>query len=199
VARLNELHGHNPTRLSQALRAMQAKARDNSRTPMQWTPSSPNAGFCPPDVKPWMRVNDDYPQVNATVQTTSSSSSEGSESESVYRFWQRLLKLRKEKDAREAIIYGGFELMDEENPSVLSYARGGGGGGGGGRNNKWVAVLNFTGEEAVWTVPPGEGPAEKVQWVVGNYYPAKKPEAVRINDKGQIKLRPWEGLVGRLG
>src|SRR5690606_1763307 len=36
--------------------------RDPERTPMQWD-DSPNAGFCPPDVQPWLPVAPDYEQV----------------------------------------------------------------------------------------------------------------------------------------
>ncbi|RKZ54230.1 MAG: alpha-amylase [Candidatus Parabeggiatoa sp. nov. 3] len=37
--------------------------RDPERTPMQWD-SSPNASFCQAEVSPWMRLSDDYKQVN---------------------------------------------------------------------------------------------------------------------------------------
>src|SRR5260370_7210718 len=38
-------------------------SRDPQRTPMQWE-SSPNAGFCPPEVRPWLPVANDYPPSN---------------------------------------------------------------------------------------------------------------------------------------
>jgi alpha-glucosidase len=41
--------------------------RDPERSPMQWD-SSPNAGFCPPTVKPWLPIADDYQQVNVATQ-----------------------------------------------------------------------------------------------------------------------------------
>ena len=61
----------NEEKLSFAKRVMQRKARDHARTPVQWTAESPNAGFCAPDTKPWMRVNDDYKTVNAAAQRSS--------------------------------------------------------------------------------------------------------------------------------
>lgn len=52
---------------------MRHKAHDNARIPIQWD-SSPNAGFCPADVKPWMRVNDDHRTANAAEQLARPSS-----------------------------------------------------------------------------------------------------------------------------
>ena len=46
----------------QALAAVQRMARDNARTPMQWT-AGPNAGFT--TGTPWMRVNPNYTAINA--------------------------------------------------------------------------------------------------------------------------------------
>jgi len=47
-----------PSKLALGILSMQHLARDNSRTPMQWTPDLPNARFTGEHVKPWMRVND---------------------------------------------------------------------------------------------------------------------------------------------
>src|SRR5260370_20329569 len=41
--------------------------RDPERTPMQWD-DSPNAGFCPPTVDPWLPIAPDYKQVNVAAQ-----------------------------------------------------------------------------------------------------------------------------------
>src|SRR2546427_5361362 len=42
-------------------------SRDPQRTPMQWD-TSPNAGFCPPEVKPWLPVALDYQTHNVVVE-----------------------------------------------------------------------------------------------------------------------------------
>ncbi len=42
-------------------------SRDPARTPMQWD-SSPNAGFCPPEVQPWLPVASDYQTYNVAVE-----------------------------------------------------------------------------------------------------------------------------------
>lgn len=41
--------------------------RDAFRTPMRWD-AGPNAGFCPPDSRPWLPVGDDHERVNVAVQ-----------------------------------------------------------------------------------------------------------------------------------
>ena len=42
-------------------------SRDPERTPMQWD-SSPNAGFCLPEVQPWLPVAEDYQTYNVAVE-----------------------------------------------------------------------------------------------------------------------------------
>ncbi len=42
--------------------------RDPVRTPMQWD-ASPNAGFCPPGVLPWLPLADDFARHNVEAQT----------------------------------------------------------------------------------------------------------------------------------
>ncbi|KAK3393968.1 glycoside hydrolase superfamily [Podospora didyma] len=168
---VNEMYPGNEAKLLQARKALQAKARDNGRTPIQWDSTSPNAGFCPPDVEPWMRISDDYKTVNATAQTTPGAPS-------VYHFWQQMLSLRK--DNADAFIYGDFDLVDENNPSVFSYVRTTASG------ERWVTVLNFTGKKAEWSAEA------ELTWVAGNY--DLRPSA---GGNVKIKLRPWEGLLGK--
>ena len=44
-----------------------AFGRDPVRTPMQWD-SSPNAGFCSDEVKPWLPVAHDYQTFNVEAE-----------------------------------------------------------------------------------------------------------------------------------
>lgn len=71
--------------MNDVLDGIQRKARDHGRSPMQWD-SSENGGFS--RVPPWMRVNDDYPQWNVSKQTC--------DKDSILRFWQAMLKFRKQ-------------------------------------------------------------------------------------------------------
>lgn len=143
---------------------------------MQWTDSA-NGGFCLPDVKPWMRVNDDYVTINAAVQTSPSESKL-----SVYQFWQKCLALRKERS--DVITYGDFELADADHPSIFAFKRTG-------KSRGLLTVLNFTPDVVSWEVPAD---IKVREWLVGNYF-VGTPENY---GSGSMELRPWEGLVAIL-
>lgn len=55
-------HGEDEGALAKAKKGIRAVGRDNARTPMQWDDSD-NSGFS--TGKPWHRVNDNYPEINA--------------------------------------------------------------------------------------------------------------------------------------
>ncbi|MFX0106813.1 MAG: alpha-glucosidase [Candidatus Hodarchaeota archaeon] len=61
--------------------------RDECRTPMHWN-SSPNAGFCPEEVDPWLPVEPSYEIINVEV--------EESDPDSLLNCYKDLLRLRKE-------------------------------------------------------------------------------------------------------
>ena len=173
---VNALHGDDPSLVAEGKHILAKKARDHSRTPMQWDSSS-NAGFSPATVKPWMPVNDDYMTINAKAQANYESESDLS----IYQFWQRGLRHRKEH--RDAFVYGDFETIDHAVDNVFAYVRTSKKGG------KWLVVLNFSGDSTKWDVP------EKVnvaKWVAGNYGKGEIEKQLA----GQIDLSPWEGLLG---
>lgn len=152
---------------------IQLKARDNTRTPMQWDPS-PNAGFCGEGAKPWMRVNDDYPRVNVMSQLNNP--------ESVFNYWKRCLEFRKEH--KDVFVYGGFEILDPEDKDVVAFRRFT-------DHESWLTVTNFTGKYLEWT---GIGDLKVKEWVIGNY----PLEMHHEHKSGTVKLKPWEGIVGKL-
>ncbi|KAI1813262.1 glycoside hydrolase family 13 protein [Poronia punctata] len=173
--KVKELYGKDdPERLQHGRAVVEMKARDHARTPMQWDASSPNAGFCDGDVKPWMRVNDDYKTVNAQAQMKDDGA--------VWQFWRKAIGRRKEHAA--AFVYGDFEELATDHPNVFSYLRTSAAG------EKWLVVLNFFGRQVEWYLP------EKLsveEWVCGNYAngPVKKPR------KGMVPLKPWEGILAK--
>lgn len=61
--------------------------RDNCRTPMQWN-STPNAGFCKPNVEPWLAVTEGYSRINVEYEL--------SDKNSLLNTYKALLNLRKE-------------------------------------------------------------------------------------------------------
>lgn len=91
------------------LAALAARSRDHARTPMQWD-DTPNAGFTAGE--PWIMVNPNYRQINAAMQM--------SDPDSVFSYYQRLLRLRRQ---HAVFLYGAYELMLPESESVWAYRR----------------------------------------------------------------------------
>jgi len=165
-------YANNWRKLEYARKMIQLKARDHTRTPMQWD-SSPNAGFCKEEVKPWMKVNDDYPSVNVLAQLDNPCS--------VFSYWKRCLEFRKEH--KEVYVYGGFEILDKQNRDVVAFRRFS-------KDESYVTVTNFTGKYLEWS---GLGEHKVEEWVIGNH-----PLDAHNNKQGRtLSLRPWEGLIGR--
>ena len=173
------LYSHDPEKLAYAKTILQRKARDHARTPMQWS-NAPNAGFCDEGVTPWMRVNEDYQEFNAEREMADQD--EGDDLMSVWKFWKRGLANRKEH--KDAFIYGDYQTVGEESEQVFGYVR------SGDKSGKWLVVLNFSGNEAVWIMPKE---VEVEAWVAGNYTNGK-PDKKR---SGEISLKAWEGILGR--
>jgi alpha-glucosidase len=85
------------------------KGRDGERTPMQWNTQA-NAGFSP--TTPWLPVDDRYKNYN--VET------EKSDPNSILNYYRQLLSMRH---TNQALLEGKYIALNEDDPSVLSYAR----------------------------------------------------------------------------
>ena len=95
-------------------RFMGVKAtRDGCRSPMQWTPAE-NAGFSPPGVGTWLKVNPDYQQVNVANELL--------DPHSLFLNYRKLLKIRRTHPALHA---GSLEIIPTEQKSsqLLAYFR----------------------------------------------------------------------------
>lgn len=102
------------------------KSRDNARTPMQWD-ASKNAGFT--TGKPWIAVNPNYKKINVADQLK--------REDSVFHYYQKLIRLRKEN---EIIVYGNYELLLPEDENIFAYTRTL-------DNQKLLVVCNFSKSE----------------------------------------------------
>ena len=84
-------------------------SRDNARTPMQWN-TKENAGFT--TGMPWIKVNKNYLEINAEA--------EMAEKDSVYNYYKKLIRLRKEN---EIMVHGRFNPLLEEDDHIYAYER----------------------------------------------------------------------------
>jgi alpha-glucosidase len=114
------------------------KGRDGERTPMQWDDSK-NAGFSVAATT-WLPVAEDYPTVNVKAQ-------EG-DPNSLLNWHKRLIAMRR---SDPTLRDGKQVMLDETNPSVLSYVRVGEGG-----SPAIVVALNFTEEPQTISLDPAK-------------------------------------------
>jgi alpha-glucosidase len=114
-------------------------SRDPQRTPMQWE-SSPNAGFCPAGVLPWLPVANDYRTYNVATQQH--------EPRSLLSLVRTLLLLRR---ARPALSVGTQTIVDQPNPTCFVYERQD-------ADERCLVVLNCSTHHQVLTLPEqGQG------------------------------------------
>ncbi|RND37141.1 glycoside hydrolase family 13 protein [Lacticaseibacillus paracasei] len=105
------------------LTAINAKGRDNARTPMQWR-DAPNAGFT--TSQPWLRVNPNYHIINVAAALD--------DPDSIFYTYQQLIRLRHENDV---IVNGRFEAIQNLAPAVMAYYRVLG-------HTRWLVVVNLS-------------------------------------------------------
>ena len=108
-----------------ALRHLWAVSRDNARTPMQWN-NSINGGFS--SSNPWIKINPNYTEINVENQL--------SNEDSILNFYKKMIKIRKEN---EALIYGEYKLILEDDESIYSYIREF-------DNKRFIIITNLTGK-----------------------------------------------------
>lgn len=141
------------------------KGRDNARTPMQWDDSA-NAGFSDADATPWIMVNPNYTKINAKDQV--------SREDSVFKYYQKLIRLRHESDL---IVYGTYDLILDDDKDIYAYIRTLG-------DEKLIVYCNFS-ENTREVELPEEFTDGKI--LISNYNDAKVSE--------KITLRPYEAIV----
>ncbi|MCI5517998.1 MAG: alpha-glucosidase [Roseburia porci] len=140
-------------------------SRDNARTPMQWDDSK-NAGFT--TGTPWLKVNSNYPEVNAKAQVN--------DPDSVFSYYKKLIRLRHEN---EIIVYGDYELLEAESEETFIYKRTY-------ENEHLMVLCNFTDHEVSVTDAVMEQIPDGAEKLISNY----------ADDMGQT-LRPYEAKVYR--
>ena len=151
------------------------KGRDGERTPMQWDDAK-NAGFSTAATT-WLPVAPDYTTVNVKT--------EEGEPDSLLNWNKKLISMRR----KDPTLRDGKQVMiDETNPSVLSYVRKGVGG-----NPAIVVALNFTSEpQTVSLDPKAAGVSGKTVSTLITDAPSLKETTSLQN----ITLPPYASWIG---
>lgn len=148
----------------EALEILAARSRDNSRTPMQWSDGE-YGGFS--TAEPWLSIPENYKTINVESQQ--------GDPESILAFYQKLVKLRKEK---KIIAQGEIAFPEKDTPDVLAYSRILG-------EEKLLVFCNLQEEERRIEIPQ----EENYQVLLENY-PGQP-----VKEGKEIVLRPYELIV----
>ena len=145
------------------MKCLMLRSRDNARTPMQWD-DSVQAGFT--DGESWIKVNPNYKEINAAQQLE--------DPNSIFHYYQKLIRLRKEKDI---IVYGEFEPIYRDDEQIFAYIRRQ-------KQEKLLTVCNFSDKNAEMEIPEEFKGAE---CLITNLD--------RTVFEGRIVLKPYEAFV----
>lgn len=138
------------------IESINAKGRDNARTPMQWD-NSANAGFT--TGTPWLHVNPNYPEINVEQSLA--------DENSVFYTYKKLIELRKE---HAIVVWGEYELIEETEEEVFAYYREFSG-------EKWLVVANFSESKQTFTLE------EEIGEVLVHNYHTSLPKSGEVSLK----------------
>lgn len=138
------------------IESINAKGRDNARTPMQWD-NSAHAGFT--TGTPWLHVNPNYPEINVKQSLA--------DEDSVFYTYKKLIELRKE---HAIVVWGEYELIEETEEEVFAYYREFSG-------EKWLVVANFSESKQMFTLE------EEIGEVLVHNYHTSLPKSGEVSLK----------------
>jgi oligo-1,6-glucosidase len=142
-----------------------ANARDNARTPMQWS-ADPNGGFT--TGVPWIEANRNYAEINVAREV--------SEEGSIWSHYRKLIALRK---SHPVIVYGRYQSYLDRDPRLFIYSRTL-------DRQMLIVVANFSRQTNTATLPQElQRSGEALVW---NYAPV-----TTIGE--QIELKPYEAFA----
>ena len=141
---------------AEALDFVNKRSRDNTRVPMQWD-NSQYAGFS--DEEPWIKLCGNHDTINVESQFN--------DPDSIYSFYKKMIKLRKESDT---LIYGDFKELESDD-DIIAYQRI--------YNNEIITcICNFS------NIEKSIDYSGKI--ILNNY-----------NDYSQGELRPYQFIMGK--
>lgn len=139
-------------------------SRENGRTPMQWNDSE-YAGFT--TGTPWKKVNDNHKIINVEA--------ENEDPNSILNHFRKMTKVRKD---HSVLVYGKYELLEREHPTVYAFTRTL-------DNEQMLVLLNFSKEKSSIKLSQFKD-FSKV--VINNY------EALTVN-AGEVDLLPYQAVI----
>ena len=122
-----------------ALRTVIATTRDRCRSPLQWS-DAPNAGWCPPEVAPWLPVSPDY-------QTGVNVAAQEGDPLSLLSFYRQVIGVRR---TSPALVGGDYQPLLPDDDALLAFMRES-------DAQRVVVVLNFTDEQRAASLDLGAG------------------------------------------
>lgn len=154
----------------QRLRRMWRSSRDSARTPVQWSAEA-NAGFAPPEVTPWIKVNPNYPRINVADQEA--------DPHSLLNFYRKAISLRK---SLPAVRHGDYKEYFKSSGKLYVYSRST-------PEQRLLVVCSFTDRPVRFRMPGGFDPSVG-RCILSNY------EDAPLDGRG-CTLRPYECRVYR--
>ncbi|TIX18479.1 MAG: DUF3459 domain-containing protein [Mesorhizobium sp.] len=134
---------------------------------MQWNGTA-NAGFTSAE-KPWFAVNPNYSEINAEADLA--------HEDSIYRYFQRLIALRRSK---LALTYGDYVDLDPAHERLFVYTRGLGA-------DRLLVAVNFSREPELLGLPAMGAP-----WnLLLTNLSGRQGKVL----SSEIQLAPWESVV----
>ncbi|MGL9817177.1 MULTISPECIES: glycoside hydrolase family 13 protein [Enterococcus] len=155
---------------SRALKLVNKYSRDNGRTPMLWSTDA-NAGFT--TGKPWLKVNPNYVDINVESQLK--------DENSVWKFYQKLISLRKDETYGDAFVYGSFEPVFEEKDNIIAFYRHG-------AESDILLIANFQDKEAILDLDV------TIEKVLLDNYQYTADEKLDITNQ-ELKLKPHQAVI----
>ncbi|MGG5331571.1 alpha-glucosidase [Enterococcus sp. AZ163] len=122
----------------EALRFVNQRSRDNSRTPMPWNDSQ-YGGFS--DQKPWLSMTEEYPKVNAI-------------GNSVFKGYKKMISLRQQSAISDILQVGDIAFIDNLPEAVIGYRRIA-------KTGSLISYTNFSSEKVVFEL---EKPINKLHF-----------------------------------
>ena len=149
--------------------ALNKKARDHARAPMQWN-AKENAGFT--TGTPWMPLNPNYKEINVEQALA--------DKDGIWYFYKNLNAFRI---GNEVIRYGSYKQYYPKDKHVWTYEREYNG-------KKYVVIANYSDREVQFVVPE-ELKGKESKYVMGNYGDSPKTLTNTV-------LRPYEAMAYEL-